>query len=271
MSVRVFQVGAGSGGIAVLDLLAREERISHVTLVEPDIYSAHNVHRHFFPPSDVGRGKAELAAEWLKQIRPELSVEILPVDLTAAAHAARIGEAAQACTLGVCAVDNEVAKYHFDALMRQHRKPWTLGEVLAGGIGGWVHSFAPDGPCYGCVASHLQRAGPADAPPAPPPNYADANAHIAETTIPANKASIAAIASLHAIRTLELLTSPPEFSSLLVTLARVPGVFEEAFRTHRFRIAKSLDCLVCSSIPISATGEELNVALDQALTRLGHE
>jgi len=46
---------------------------------------------------------------------------------------------------------------HFDAVMRRHQKPWTLGEVLAGGIGGFVHWFVPAGPCYGCVASHLQR------------------------------------------------------------------------------------------------------------------
>jgi molybdopterin/thiamine biosynthesis adenylyltransferase len=271
MGVRVFQVGAGSGGIAVLDLLARDERISHITLVEPDVYQSHNVYRHFFPQSAVGRGKAELTKEWLKGIRPELPVEILPVDLTDPANAKPIHVAVELCDLGVCAVDNEVAKYAFDAVMRQHRKPWTLGEVLSGGIGGWLHSFHVDGPCYGCVASHLQRSGPADRPAGPPPNYADATGPIAETTIPASKASIAAIASWHALRTLDLLASPAEFSSMLVTLAKVPGVFEEAFRIHRFGIPKSLECLLCSSIPISATGEELDVALDLALNRLGHE
>ena len=63
----------------------------------------------------------------------------------------------QACDIGICAADNEPAKFHFDMLMRRHQKPWTLGEVLSGGIGGFVHWFNPGGPCYGCVASHLRR------------------------------------------------------------------------------------------------------------------
>jgi hypothetical protein len=157
--------------------------------------------------------------------------------------------------------------------MRNAGKPWTLGEVLSGGIGGWVHRFTPDGPCYGCVASHLQR-NVAEEPSAPPPDYANPDAAIAETRIPANKASIGAIASLHAVITLDLLerdSSHSDFTSLLFTLARVPGVFDDAYRSYRFRIAKSAVCLICSSSPAPAAGEDLDVALDQALARLGHE
>lgn len=271
MSKRLVQVGVGSGGIVALDLLAREERVSHVTLVEPDTYKPHNVYRHLFPASAVGRLKADLAAEWLRQLRPDLGIDVLTCDLTDATKQDAIRAAVASCDVGVCAVDNEAAKFHFDHLMREHGKPWTLGEVLSGGIGGWVHAFSPDGPCYGCVASHLRRDGPSDTPVSPPPDYANPGGPIAEATVPANKASIAAVAGLHALRTLDLLAGPPEFSSLLVTLARVPGVFEEAYRTHRFRIAKNLSCLVCSSVSVSATGEELDVALDHALGRLAHE
>ena len=63
----LFQVGAGSGGMPVLDMVCRDERITHVTLVEPDVYKPHNVVRHLFPSSAVGRGKGELAAEWLRE------------------------------------------------------------------------------------------------------------------------------------------------------------------------------------------------------------
>lgn len=276
----IFQVGAGSGGIVVLDLLAREPRVTRVTLVEPDVYKPHNVYRHLFPASAVGRPKAELAAEWLRERRPDLAVEVLPVDLTVAVHQPAIGHAVASCDAGVCAADNEVAKYHFDLLMRRHGKPWALGEVLSGGIGGWVHRFVPGGPCYGCVASHLQRAAPGD-PKAPAPDYADPTGAVRETTVPAPKASIDAIASLHALVALALLDAPAEpvqeggmvpgvYTSLLFTLARVPGVFDEPFRTHRFRVAKSPTCLVCSAAPPPA-GEDLDAALDQALARLGHD
>lgn len=273
MTGHLIQAGVGSGGIVVLDLLARDERITRITLIEPDVYKAHNVHRHLFPSSAVGRRKADLAAEWLHSLRPDLHLEVLAVDLCDPHHQEVIRSAVAASDLGVCAVDNEPAKYHFDHLMRAARKPWTLGEVLSGGIGGWVHAFAPDGPCYGCVASYLKRDGPRDSPNAPPPDYANPNGPT-ETTIPASKASITAIASLQALRTLDLLAAPavaPEFSSLLLTLARVENVFDEPFRAHRFRIPKSLDCLLCSAIPVPHSGEELDAALDEALTRLAHE
>src|SRR4051794_39382109 len=114
--LHAFQVGAGSGGIVVLDLLARDERGTRGPLVEPDVYKPHNVHRHVFPPSAVGRPKAELAAEWVRERRPGLTVDVLAADLTDPAMLPAFGKAAAECHVGVCAVDNEPAKYAFDAL-----------------------------------------------------------------------------------------------------------------------------------------------------------
>jgi molybdopterin/thiamine biosynthesis adenylyltransferase len=270
----LIQVGAGSGGMPVLDMLCRDPRITQVTLIEPDIYKPHNVERHVFPPSGIGEPKAELAERWLKERRPDLGVRLFVCDLLAAEQQQAIEAAARTADVGVCAADNEVAKFHFDALMRRCRKPWTLGEVLSGGIGGFVHWFAPDGPCYGCVASYLQRSVKED--DSKPPDYSQPGAATAETRIPASKASIEVIASLHAFLTLELLSQPtdfaPGFTSLLLTLRRVPGVFEEAFRPHRLRIGRAADCLICRpTAPEFATSsaEALDVALDQALARLG--
>jgi molybdopterin/thiamine biosynthesis adenylyltransferase len=267
----LFQVGAGSGGMIVLDLLARDERIRKITLVDHDVFKSHNSVRHFFTPSDAGKNKVDLAARWLKGFRPDLEVVALAIDLLDPARQAAIEEAVESADLGVCAVDSEPAKYHFDGLMRKHGKPWTLGEVLSGGIGGWVHCFIPGEACYGCVASHLQRAVQTDA--SPPPDYSNPGAAVEETRIPASKASISAIASLHAMLTLHLLQkTDPGFSSLLLPLAKVDGVFNEAFKPFRFRIARSPECLICGlnskDVPV---GEDLDVALDQALARLGHE
>ena len=120
----LIQVGAGSGGMAALDLLGRDPRIGRVTLIEPDVYKAHNVERHLFGPSATGRLKAELAAEWLKERRPDLEVVLLPCDLTDPAMQGAVEQAAAGADIGVCAADNEAAKYHWDALMRKHGKPW---------------------------------------------------------------------------------------------------------------------------------------------------
>jgi molybdopterin/thiamine biosynthesis adenylyltransferase len=269
----LIQVGAGSGGMPVLDLLCRDPRIRRVTLIEPDVYKAHNVERHLFPLSAVGQTKADLAAQWLRERRPDLEVQTLVCDLLDPAAQELIQKAAATADIGVCAADNEPAKFHWDALMRQHRKPWTLGEVLSGGIGGFVHWFVPGGPCYGCVASHLQRSVEVEKPKAP--DYSQPGGAVGETTIPAGKASIQAIAALHALVTLDLLADPagyaPGFTSLLLTLRRVPDVFDEAFRPYRFRIARAADCLICgapASPDVPSSSEDLDVALDQALARL---
>jgi hypothetical protein len=63
----------------------------------------------------------------------------------------------------------------------------------------------------------------------------------------------------------------PGFTSLLLTLRRVPDVFEEAFRPYRFRVSRSAECLICQARPTPASAEDLDVALDQALARLGDE
>jgi hypothetical protein len=160
--------------------------------------------------------------------------------------------------------------------MRRAGKPWTLGEVLSGGIGGFVHWFIPGGPCYGCVASYLQRS--IKVAEEKTPDYSQPGGPTPEVTVPASKASIQVIAGLHALVTLELLDNPqayqPGFTSLLFTLQRVPDVFDEAFRPYRFRIPRLETCLVCREPADPRSGslaaEELDVALDQALSRLGN-
>lgn len=269
----VFQVGAGSGGMPVLDLLCRDPRVSRVTLVEPDVYKPHNVERHLFGRNAVGRLKAELAREWLAERCPHVEIELFICDLLDPLKQDAIESAVRSCDVGVCAADNEVAKFHFDALMRGAGKPWTLGEVLSGGIGGFVHWFRPGGACYGCVASHFKRSTVAVETPQKAPDYSQPGGPVHETTIPASKASIHAIAALHALVTLGLLESDydPGFTSLLLTLQRVPGVFTEPFKPHRFRIARQADCLVCGGAKNDLSGAELDQALDQALDRLAHE
>jgi molybdopterin/thiamine biosynthesis adenylyltransferase len=256
----------------VLDMVARDPRVSHVTLIEPDVYKPHNVVRHLFPASAVGRRKADLAREWLLERRPELEVAILTCDLLDPSFAPRIEEAVDAADLGICAADNELAKYHWDAVMRRFGKPWTLGEVLAGGIGGFVHRFVPGGPCYGCVASHLQRSVTVDKSRAP--DYAQPGGPVPEVSIPASKAAIGVIAGLHAQMTLKMLdgaSAMADFTSLLLTLERVPDIFDDAYRPFRFRIARSAECLICrADAPASPSRETLDAALNQALSRLGN-
>jgi molybdopterin/thiamine biosynthesis adenylyltransferase len=271
----LIQVGVGSGGMPVLDLLAQDPEITNVTLIEHDIYKSHNVCRHVFPASAVGDPKGRLAARWLEERRPGLAVGVIEADLLDPANAGVMNDAVAQANIGICAADNEPAKYHWDALMRKHKKPWTLGEVLSGGIGGFVHWFVPGGPCYGCVASYLQRS--ITLVQETTPDYSQPAALINQATVPASKASIHVVASLHALVTLGLLAKgvsyAPGFTTLLMPFAQVPGVFAEAFRPFRFRIDKSPQCLICQAQAGSGDGMSsvnLDDALQQALTRLGN-
>ena len=110
-----------------------------------------------------------------------------------------------------------------------------------------------------------------------------------ETTVPAGKAAIEVVASLHALMTLQIVDCGLQlcdgsdvicnlqsaicnrlgFTSLLLALQRVPDVFDEVFRPYRFRIPRAADCLICRPGPPPSSSEELDVALDQALARLG--
>src|SRR3954452_11089759 len=180
-----------------LDIGCRDPRVTRVRLIEPDVYKPHNVERHLFPLSAVGQPKAVLAERWLRERRPNLEVRVLVCDVREPAEQRTIHDLLAEADVGVCAADNEAAKYHWDALMRQHARPWTLGEVLSGGIGGFVHCFVPEGPCYGCVASFLQRSVTVEKPATP--DYSGPGGPLYEASIPASKASIQAIASLHAL------------------------------------------------------------------------
>src|SRR5438874_5742182 len=106
----LLQVGAGSGGMPVLDMLARDPRITQVTLIEPDIYKPHNVERHLFSLAEVRNPKAEGAERWLRERWPDLKVELLICDLCSPKDQRAVEQAVAAADIGVCAADNESAK-----------------------------------------------------------------------------------------------------------------------------------------------------------------
>src|SRR5262249_13642027 len=109
----LIQVGAGSGGMPVLDMVCRDPRITRVTLIEPDVYKPHNVERHLFGPSGVGQPKAVLARQWLQERRPDLEVRPLLFALQDPAQQHLLDEVVPTADIGVCAADNEPAKYHW--------------------------------------------------------------------------------------------------------------------------------------------------------------
>src|SRR6185437_8171478 len=102
----LIQVGAGSGGMPVLDMVCRDPRITRVTLIEPDIYKPHNVVRNVFPTSAIGWPKALLAERWLQERRPDLAVHTFQWDLLDPAVQEELEKRVDEVDIGICAADN---------------------------------------------------------------------------------------------------------------------------------------------------------------------
>lgn len=68
------QVGLGSGGMSVIDMLVRDMRISKLTLIEPDLLKPHNLARHLLSADYVGKSKLHSAVQWLKGRNSDLEI-----------------------------------------------------------------------------------------------------------------------------------------------------------------------------------------------------
>lgn len=80
----VFIVGAGNIGSFVVDLLARDPQITGLTIVDADVYTAANLPGQNIETSDIGRGKANVAARRARRIAGErLKIDACQADLAA--------------------------------------------------------------------------------------------------------------------------------------------------------------------------------------------
>ncbi len=264
------QVGLGSGGMSVIDMLVRDVRISKITLIEPDVLKPHNLPRHLLSKQEVGKLKLDAAVQWLKNRIPELEIVPLASFLQDPEKQDQINQALYGADLGVCAVDNEEAKYHWCFLMRQHKIPWTLGEVLSGGIGGFVHTFVPNGPCYACACTYLKRKGPKDAKDSLP-DYSNPDGEVEKARIPASFASIQSIAALHALATMDILEGKFSPSSYLLPLQKVDGVFTESLKKIPINVKRNENCLFCAFAPpdIKNVDQELQKKLQELSGGMG--
>ncbi len=126
----VLVVGAGALGCPALDLLARAG-VGHLSVLDRDIVEETNLQRQtLFAQADIGRAKAEAAAERLRAINPTIRVEAIAEDLT--------GENAEAIVLphprpGVVldCTDNFLTRYLLNDVCVKHALPLVYGGAVA--------------------------------------------------------------------------------------------------------------------------------------------
>lgn len=123
---RVLVVGAGGLGCPAMQTLVATG-VGHIRLYDDDVVSYSNLHRQIlFGVPDVGRGKAEAAAEKLRSLQPAVSVEARAERLTAD----NIIDALEGIDLVVDGSDTFATKYLVADACEITSTPLVWGTVL---------------------------------------------------------------------------------------------------------------------------------------------
>ena len=138
--------GCGALGTHAAEILARSG-VGHLVLVDRDLVEETNLHRvALFSPADLGRPKAEAAADALRRLTPEVEVT---------ARVAHLGpdlaeEMAPQVQLVVDGLDNLETRYLVNDACVEHGRPWIYTAVLA--THGMTMPIVPGrGPCLRCL------------------------------------------------------------------------------------------------------------------------
>lgn len=223
----VVLVGCGGIGSPSLQYLAAAG-IGRLTLVDDDTVEVSNLQRQtVYTPSDVGRAKAEAAADWVRRFDLGLRVD---------AVVARVGDdtATQllpGAQLVLDGCDNFATRLAVSDACVKLGIPLTSAAV--GRFQGQVANFAghfPDQPCYRCFVGDAFDA-------------ADCDTCAADGVLGAMVGLVGTFAAMHAIRALlagHAAFGEPQFGTLHLIDGMAPSM-------RPLRIAKDPGCKGCGS------------------------
>ncbi len=154
-AARVLVVGAGGLGAPVLMYLAAAG-VGTLGVVDGDRVELSNLQRQICHASgDIGRPKANSAADTLGDINPEVTVETHALRLDAGA-ADRLTAAHD---LVIDCTDNFATRFLINDACLTHRRPLVSGAVTRfdGQVAVFRPAAEPDAPCYRCLVPELPR------------------------------------------------------------------------------------------------------------------
>jgi molybdopterin/thiamine biosynthesis adenylyltransferase len=145
-SARVLVIGAGALGNEVLKNLALLG-FGNIVVVDLDSIEASNLSRSvLFRATDVGRRKADAAAEAVRDIFPEARIHPITANVV---HGLGLGLFAWADVV-LAGLDNREARLWINRACWKMNKPWIDGAIE--GINGVARAFLPGHPpCYECT------------------------------------------------------------------------------------------------------------------------
>lgn len=139
-------VGCGALGSHTAEILARAG-VGRLVLVDRDVVEETNLHRvSLFIPEDVGRPKAEAAADHLRRVTPDGRI---------ASHIAHLGvdlaeELVPQVNIVLDGLDNLDTRYLVNDVCVKHGVPWIYTAVLAT-YGMTMPVLPENGPCLRCL------------------------------------------------------------------------------------------------------------------------
>ncbi len=145
-AARVLVIGAGALGNEILKNLALLGFVN-IVVVDLDSIEASNLSRSIlYRAADVGRRKADAAAEAVKNIFPEANVHAITADVV---HGLGLGLFGWA-DIVLAGLDNREARLWINRACWKMNKPWIDGAIE--GINGVARVFVPGTPpCYECT------------------------------------------------------------------------------------------------------------------------
>lgn len=146
MSSSILVVGAGGLGAPALLYLAAAG-VGRIGIIDSDRVDESNLQRQvIFCTQDIGRPKAQAAAERLKGLNPHIRIDWHDAEFNADNAAALVGE----YDLILDGTDNFESKFLINDAAVKCGKPWIYAAIQ--GFDGQVSVFNyKDGPCYRCL------------------------------------------------------------------------------------------------------------------------
>lgn len=223
-------VGAGGLGSPVALSLAAAG-VGAIRVIDDDVVETSNLNRQtLFTRADVGRPKAEAAAERLRAVAPDAHVEGHATRLTADSA----WDLLEGADVVIDGSDNFATKFLVNDAC-------VLAELalVTGGIRQWLGQVltvrAGRGPCYRCLFEEPP-------PPGEIPNCAEAG------VLGAMAGIVGAIQAREALRLLR--GEPAETLGMLLTIEALSGL------VRRVPVTERTDCAVCGDTPAIRTLEQ---------------
>jgi adenylyltransferase/sulfurtransferase len=145
-AARVLVIGAGALGNEILKNLALLG-FSNIVVVDLDSIESSNLSRSIlYRAKDIGRRKADVAAEAVREILPEASIHPITANVVTGLGLGLFGWA----DLVLAGLDNREARLWINRSAWKMNKPWIDGAIE--GINGVARVFMPGmPPCYECT------------------------------------------------------------------------------------------------------------------------